>query len=118
MNDHIFIEQLRLPARIGVYEHEKNATQEILLDIHIGFDLRPAAQSDALADTLDYAQLCQQLAERCLKQHTELVETLAEDLAQLCLADQRVTWVTLRLGKPHAIPAANSVGVQIKRHAS
>jgi dihydroneopterin aldolase len=118
MNDHIFIEQLRLPARIGVYEHEKSAAQDILLDIKIGFDLRPAAQSDALAETLDYAQLCQQLAERCLQQHTELVETLAEDLAQLCLKDSRVTSVTLKLGKPHAIQQANSVGVQITRHAS
>lgn len=118
MNDHIFIEQLQLPARIGVYEHEKDATQEILLDIQLGFNLRPAATSDKLIDTLDYAQLCQQLAERCLQQHTELVEKLAEDLAQLCLADQRVTWVTLKLGKPHAIQSANSVGVQITRHAS
>lgn len=118
MNDHIFIEQLRLPARIGVYDSEKHAAQDIVLDIQLGFDLRPAARSDCLIDTLDYAQLWQQLAERCLQQHTELVETLAEDLAQLCLADQRVTWVTLKLGKPHAVQPARSVGVQITRHAS
>lgn len=118
MNDHIFIEQLRLPARIGVYEHEKHAAQDILLDIRLVFDLHPAALSDRLADTLDYAQLCQHLADRCLQRHTELVETLAEDLAQLCLADQRVKSVTLKLGKPHAIQQANSVGIQITRHAS
>ncbi len=118
MNDHIFIEQLRLPARIGVYDSEKQAPQDILLDIQLTFDLRPAASSDCLADTLDYAQLCQHLAARCLHQHTELVEALAEDLAQICLTDPRVRSVTLKLGKPHAIPSAASVGVQIRRDAS
>lgn len=118
MTDHIFIEQLRLPARIGVYESEKQDAQEVLLDIQLAFDTRSAALSDRLNDTLDYAQLCQQLAERCLQRHTELVETLAEDLAQLCLADSRVQSVSLKLGKPHAIAQAHSVGVQITRHAS
>ena len=118
MTDHIFIEQLRLPARIGVYESEKQDAQEVLLDIQLAFDTRPAALSDRLTDTLDYAQLCQQLAARCLQRHTELVETLAEDLAQLCLADSRVQSVSLKLGKPHAIAQACSVGVQITRRAS
>ncbi len=118
MNDQIFIQQLKLPARIGVYEHEKQATQDIVLDIQLDIDIRPAALSDQLADTLDYAQLTQQLAQRCVTTHTELVEKLAEDLAHICLNDTRVRSVTLKLGKPHAIPAANSVGVQIRRHAS
>jgi dihydroneopterin aldolase len=115
MNDQIFIEQLSLPAKIGVYDREKQTTQEILLDIYINFDTRCAADSDLLVDTLDYALLCQQLGERCLQEHTELVEKLADDLAQICLHDSRVTSVTLKLGKPHAIHQAKSVGVQITR---
>lgn len=118
MNDQIFIQQLTLPARIGVYEHEKKAIQDIMLDIQLDIDIRAAAQSDQLADTLDYAQLSQQLAQHCLTTHTELVEKLAEDLAQICLNDARVRSVTLKLGKPHAIAQAQSVGVQITRYAS
>lgn len=118
MNDQIFIQQLTLPARIGVYEHEKQAMQDIVLDIQLDIDIRPAALSDQLADTLDYAQLSQQLAQRCLTVHTELVEKLAEDLAHICLSDARVRSVTLKLGKPHAIAQAHSVGVQITRFAS
>lgn len=118
MNDHIFIEQLRLPASIGVYDHEKQLAQDVLIDIQLSFDTRLAAQTDALSDTLDYAQLCQAIATRCTQKHTELVETLAEDLAQICLTDLRVASVTLKLGKPHAIEQAKSVGVQITRHQS
>lgn len=116
MNDHIFIEQLQLPARIGIYPHEKTGTQTIVLDIQLMLDLRPAAHSQQLSDTLDYAQLSEQLAAHCISQHTELVETLAEALCHICLAHSRVTCVTLKLGKPQAIAQAASVGVQITRY--
>lgn len=118
MNDQIFIQQLKLPALIGVYDSEKQAAQQVILDIQLNFDIQAAAVSDQLIDTLDYAQLCQQLADRCLQKHTELIETLAEDLAKICLADKRVQSVTLKLGKPHAIAQAESVGVHITRYAS
>lgn len=115
MNDFIFIEQLRLPARIGIYPHEKVTAQDILLDIQLQLNLATAATSEQLDDTLDYAQLCERLATHCLSQHTDLVETLAEALAHICLTDKRVHQVTLKLGKPDAVTAAASVGVQIVR---
>jgi len=116
MNDQIFIEQLCFPARIGVYEQEKQQPQNIVLDIQLTVDIRSAAQTDALEDTLDYARLTHELANHCLKQHVDLVETLAEQLAMICLADKRVSTVTLRLGKPYALTQAKSVGVQITRY--
>jgi len=115
MTDQIFLKQLVLPARIGVLAHEKNAAQDIVLDVALDIDTRKAALSDNLNDTLDYAQLAQQLATHCLSQHVELVEALAEQLATICLADKRIERVILSVGKPHALANAASVGVHITR---
>jgi len=86
-----------------------------MLDIQLDIDTRRAAASDDLADTLDYASLAQQLGAQCLAQHVELVETLAQQLADICLNDQRVQQVTLSIGKPHALANATAVGVRITR---
>lgn len=115
MTDQIFLHALRIPARIGVLAHEKLAAQPIVLEITLNVDTRPAALSDNLADTIDYAALAQQLAEHCLCRHVELVETLAQQLASLCLSDTRVQQVTLSIGKPEALNNAASVGVTITR---
>jgi dihydroneopterin aldolase len=115
MTDQVFLRQLVLPACIGVLAHEKVAPQDIVLDIALEIDIRKAALSDNLNDTLDYAQLAQQLATHCLHRHVELVETLAEQLAIICLQDKRVQRATLTLGKPHALANAASVGVHITR---
>lgn len=116
MMDQIFIQQLRLPARIGVYETEKVAPQEVVLDITLTVNIQGAAAHDRLEDTIDYAELIKQLASHCLAQHVQLVERLAQQLADICLQDKRVQQVALRLGKPHAIAQANSVGVSIVRN--
>jgi dihydroneopterin aldolase len=115
MTDQIFLKQLVLPARIGVLAHEKSAAQDIIVDVVLDIDIRQAAISDNLNDTLDYAHLAQQLANHCLSQHVELVEALAAQLATICLTDKRVTRVLLSIGKPHALANAASVGVQITR---
>ena len=116
MMDQVFIQQLRLPARIGVYEAEKAAPQEVVLDITLTINIQEAATHDRLEDTIDYAELIKQLASHCLAQHVQLVERLAQQLADICLQDKRVEQVALRLGKPHAIAQANSVGVSIVRN--
>jgi len=115
MTDQIFLNRLCLPARIGVFEHEKQAPQDIWLDITLDIDTQIAARSDALTDTLDYKALTDQLAAHCLAAHRDLVEKLAQELADICLSDSRVQAVSLTLGKPHAIPQAESVGVRIRR---
>lgn len=116
MTDQIFIQQLRLPARIGVYENEKIAPQEIVLDITLTTNIAQAAENDQLENTIDYAALTNQLATHCLAAHVQLVERLAQQLADICLQDKRVQQVSLRLGKPHAIAQAQSVGVYIVRN--
>lgn len=116
ITDQIFIQNLLIPAKIGVFEHEKRAPQVIAVDITLTVDTRAAALSGLLQDTLDYKQLTDQIAAHCLAQHIELVETLAQQLADICLTDHRVQDVTICLGKPQAIAQAASVGVRIHRH--
>jgi dihydroneopterin aldolase len=116
--DSIFLHKLEVMARIGVLDHEKQAPQPILLDIDLGIDLRPSVASGLLADTLDYAELVRALSVLCMKEHTELVETLAEKLAQFCLQDQRVQWVRVTLGKPKALTNCINVGVSMLRYQS
>jgi FolB domain-containing protein len=115
MIDQIFLQHLLIPARIGVLAHEKAAPQNIILDITLNIDTRAAARSDCLADTLDYAALAQDIATHCLSQHIELVEKLAQQIADICLRDKRVSCVSLALGKPEALTHAASVGVRITR---
>lgn len=114
-SDQIFLHELLVPARIGVLAHEKHAPQTITLNLSLSVDTRPAAQSDCLSDTIDYAALAQRLGAHCLAQHVELVETLAQQLTDICLQDSRVQQVTLSIGKPDALANAASVGVRITR---
>lgn len=113
--DIIFIDTLTLDARIGVHLHEKAAPQPIHIDLELGVDTRPAAHSDQLNDTVDYAAITSACAQLCLSHHFELVETLAQRIADLCLMDERVQQVSVRIAKPQAIALARGVGVQIVR---
>jgi dihydroneopterin aldolase len=113
--DRIFLQQLTVMARIGVLEHERRSAQPLSIDLELATDLRPAGLSGRLVDTIDYAELARQLAERCMAEHIDLVETLAEALAMHCLADKRIRWVKLRLGKPQALSNCVNVGVMIHR---
>lgn len=118
MTDQIFLQGLIIPARIGVLAHEKQAAQDVTVDIVLDVDTQKAAITDDLHDTIDYAKLAEQLAAHCLQQHVELVERLAQQLADICLSDERVQKVTLSLSKPHALTNASGVGVLINRSRS
>ncbi len=112
--DEIFIKDLRVRAILGIYPHERVTPQEVVLNVTLYADTRPAAESDAIADCVDYEK-----AALLLKQHTETArrqtaEALAADLAQLCLSLPGVQ----RRGcgwKTQALPFAAGVGVQIER---
>ncbi len=113
--DTVFIEQLELAAVIGVYPWEREVRQTLLLDLELGVDLGKAAGSEDLARTLDYKAITDRLTDYVGGSDFQLLETLAEELAGLLMGEFGVTWLRLRLGKPGAIPAARSVGVEIER---
>ena len=115
MTDSVFIHNLSFLASIGVLDWEKTIQQKLELDVEMLTDIRPAADSEDLKLTLDYASVSQRLIEAAQAQHHDLLETLAEKLAALLLEEFNTYQVTLTLRKPDAVPSASSVGVRITR---
>jgi 7,8-dihydroneopterin aldolase/epimerase/oxygenase len=117
MTDRIELVGLRVRGRHGVFDFERRDGQEFLVDVALDFDVATAAASDELADTVDYGTLAQNLARVVEGEPVNLLETLAERLAAVCLADERVAAATVTVHKPQApIPLAfNDVAVTIRR---
>jgi len=102
MTDRVVLSGLRVRGFHGVLPAEREQGQDFLVDAVLELDLRPAAASDALADTVDYGQLAQRLAAVVAGPPVDLVETLAERLAAVCLADPRVRCAQVTVHKPFA----------------
>ena len=107
MSDRIALTGLRVRGRHGVLPEERRDGQDFVVDVALSLDVRAAAASDALADTVDYGALALRLADVVAGEPVDLVETLAERLAAVCLADPRVTRAEVTVHKPSApIPLA------------
>ncbi len=118
MPDQIFIRNLEIHAILGVLPEERTTPQTVRVNVTLDTDTRSAAASRALADTIDYAALAEAITRLTEDAAHLLVETLAEDIAGLALADQRVRGVTVEVSKPEALAAADAVGVSIYRERS
>ena len=113
--DIIFIRELRIDTVIGVYDWERQVRQTVVLDLEMATDITAAAGDDALEYTLDYAAISARLLAFVGSSEFELVETMAEQVAALVLAEFKVPWLRLRLCKPGAVAQARDVGVLIER---
>ena len=113
--DKIFITNLLIRAIIGVNDRERETPQDILVNVTVGTDTRPAARSDDIADCVDYADLSKKIRALVERARRFTVEALAEDIAVLCLNSPRVQKVTVRVEKPKAVTGTESVGVEIER---
>lgn len=110
----IFVEGLLIQANIGVHPHEYESTQPIIMDILLDMGPMAAPKEDRLHETLDYGLVAQKAEELTLEAHVQLVETLAERIANWALnADARVQAVTVKISKPQALLKANAAGVEI-----
>src|SRR5690606_12720311 len=113
--DKVIIEGLQVEALIGIHPWERRGPQPLQLDLELAFDNRRAAASDAIADTVDYQAVAEQLVAFVGESSYQLVEALAEECAQLLLRDFGVEWLRLAVRKPGALHAARNVGVEIER---
>lgn len=100
--DVIEIRGIRGFGRHGVFDHERAAGQEFVVDVRLELDTRPAAASDDLADTVNYGVVAEQVHAAIENDPVDLLETLAQRIADLCLADQRVTGAAVTIHKPSA----------------
>lgn len=117
MNDRIELRGLRVRGNHGVLDFERRDGQDFLVDVALELDASLAAASDDLADTVDYGGLAQALARVVEGEAVNLLETLAERLASVCLSDPRVSAASVTVHKPQApIPLTFSdVAVTIRR---
>jgi FolB domain-containing protein len=119
--DFIRIRHLQLSVFLGVYAEEQAAPRAAIADIELGLDLSRAAVSDSLADTVDYDLLSRALRAACCapERRYALVERLAGDIADICLAfDPRIESARVTVGKPGAVAGADTVEVEILRRRS
>jgi len=114
--DTIFIEGLEVETSIGVYDWEKKIRQRLVFDIEVFIDIKAAAEADELAKTIDYKALSDRVSEYVSETQFELIEALAESLAQLLFREFKLGRLRLRVSKPTAIPGAKNVSLLIDRN--
>ena len=110
----VFVRDLVLSARIGVYQHEKLASQRVRINLELICTEHPAIKDD-LNNVVNYADLVEQVRAIVDEGHINLVETLADRIAQACLVDRRVQTAKVRIEKLDVFAEAESVGVEIER---
>jgi 7,8-dihydroneopterin aldolase/epimerase/oxygenase len=113
--DIVYLRDLKIECIVGIYEWERRVKQTIVLDLDMGADIKRAAASDRIEDTLDYKSVAKRLIEFVGASQFQLVETLAEKIAELVLNEFRVPWVRVRVNKRGAVRHATDVGVVIER---
>lgn len=117
MSDIVFIRDLKIDTIIGVFDWERQVKQTLSFDLEMRHDIRPAAKSDNLEDALDYKAVAKRLIAFVEASNYQLVERLAEEMAQIILNEFGVSWVKLTLNKGGALRGAKGVGVIIERNA-
>jgi 7,8-dihydroneopterin aldolase/epimerase/oxygenase len=113
--DSVFIRDLRIETVVGVYDWERRIRQTVSLDLDMSTDIKAAAKSDRIEDTLDYKAVAKRVAQFVSEQQFQLVETLAEKVAALILDEFKIKQVKVTVHKPGAVSGSKSVGVSIER---
>jgi 7,8-dihydroneopterin aldolase/epimerase/oxygenase len=113
--DKVFINGLTIQTTIGFFAWEKQIKQSLVIDLVMGWDIKPAAKNDELAKTLDYAEIAVVIEKFANDNPVDLLETLAERLADFLMTHYHTPWLKLTIHKPNAVHNANSVGVAIER---
>ena len=113
--DIVFINDLRIETIIGIYDWERRVKQTISLDLEMAADIRAAAATDAIEDTLNYKAVAKRLIAFVGGSQYQLVETLAEKIADIVLSEFGVAWLKLTVHKPGAVRGSRDVGVIIER---
>ena len=113
--DKIYIRDLALRCIIGLYPEERKNKQDVIINIVMATDLRAAGMSDSLNDTVDYKAIKLAVLDFVENSSFNLIESLAEGIAAICLKDGRVQSATVTIDKPGALRFCRSVAVEIVR---
>lgn len=114
--DTIYIKGISAKGIIGTLLPERQRVQKVIVDVSIDCDLRKAGKTDALADTLDYKALTEQITALIKNSRFFLIEKLASEIAKLCLKDKRTKSVRVTVTKPDALKNAQGAAIEIYRN--
>ncbi len=113
--DKIFLNELKVDTVIGIWDWERKIRQTVVIDLEMSADIAKAAASDRVEDTLNYKSVAKRIQSFVADSSFQLVETLAERIAEIVREEFDVAWVRVRLNKPGAIRGSKDVGVLIER---
>jgi len=111
----LFVRDLVLACAIGVHDHEKGARQRVRVNVELDMAEPGRPLADNIANVVSYGHVADGIRDLVGGGHINLVETLAERIADLCLADRRVASATVRVEKLDAVDGAAAAGVEITR---
>jgi len=115
MSDKILIRDLLLRGIIGIHDWEREKKQDILINIEMEADCRPAGRSDDFQDAVDYRAVAKTVISLVESSEFYLVEAMAEAIAGICLENPEVTLARVRVEKPGAVRFSQSVGIEVER---
>ncbi|MDO6617450.1 MULTISPECIES: dihydroneopterin aldolase [unclassified Shewanella] len=113
--DKVLIRELKIETVIGIYEWEKQIQQILLIDLDMAWDNKMAAATDDYQHALCYESVSNRLTALITQKPVELIETVAEMIAECLMTEFKVEGVKVTVMKPGAVPTAVSVGVVIER---
>ncbi len=115
---HVFVRNLVLPASIGIHSFEKTGAQRIRVNVDLAVRETDQPPADEIGQVVCYEEITEGIKAITGRGHVNLVETLAEDIAAMCLEDPRVRSARVRVEKLDILENAESVGVEIERFNS
>ena len=113
--DIVYVRELNIKTVIGIFDWERSIKQTVSIDLEMGTDIAKAAATDHIDDTLDYKAVSKRIIAFVEASEFQLVETMAERIAEIVRNEFGVPWVRLRLSKPGAVRGSKDVGVIIER---
>jgi dihydroneopterin aldolase len=113
--DIIFLRDLRIDTVVGIWDWERRIRQTVSIDLEMAADIARAAATDSIDDTLNYKKVAKRLVAYIEASEFQLVETMAERIAEIVLGEFEVPWVRVTVNKPGAIRGSRDVGVRIER---
>ncbi len=113
--DIIFLRELKVETLIGVYEWEKRVPQTLQIDLEIALPDSRACETDDINDALNYADIVRHIQSALASHHFNLLEALAEHIAQIIIKDFKAPWVKVSVAKLQAIRNCKMVGISIER---
>ncbi|TSD97598.1 dihydroneopterin aldolase [Gordonia rubripertincta] len=102
MADRIELRGLKVRGNHGVFDHEREDGQDFFIDVILWLDLSAAADTDDLAETVDYGALAQQVAAIVGGEPRNLIETVGAEVAETIMADERISACEVTVHKPSA----------------